>query len=183
MEEILSESLRVIPYQIQTDAVILIADVCVLLDAGGDILNFAGDAFLVYWKDSEEAVEKAYNCAVDLQTHQCLQEKNLGGTLHAKIGIGKGPIVTWILGSPQDFLLYVTAGHGIVEAHQAEEMCSSGDIIVSKAIFSTLETVRAKTFTSTELLDGFVKISDYSCISSEEPAPERSKLFEACSDE
>ncbi|GBO11281.1 hypothetical protein AVEN_168730-1, partial [Araneus ventricosus] len=118
VEEILSESLRVIPYQIQTDAVILIADVCgftsltesycqkgtsgieelarvlngymstlaaMLLNAGGDILNFAGDAFLVYWKDSEEAVEKAYNCAVDLQTHQCLQEKNLGGTLQSKI--------------------------------------------------------------------------------------------------
>ncbi|KAF8777130.1 Adenylate cyclase type 10 like protein [Argiope bruennichi] len=191
VKEILSDSMRVIPYQIQTDAVILIADVCgftsltetycqkgtsgieelarilngymstlaaMLLNADGDILNFAGDAFLVYWEDSEEAVEKAYNCAVDLQTHPSLQEKNLGGTLQVKVGIGKGPVVTWILGSPQDFLLFVSAGHGIVIAHQAEEMCSSGDIIVTQSVFETLETVKAKTFTTTELLDGFVKL-------------------------
>ncbi|GBN82088.1 hypothetical protein AVEN_170681-1 [Araneus ventricosus] len=77
-------------------AMISFSAAVVLLNAGGDILNFAGDAFLVYWKDSEEAVEKAYNCAVDLQTHQCLQEKNLGGTLQSKIGTVCSPFAVFL---------------------------------------------------------------------------------------
>ncbi|GIY39176.1 adenylate cyclase type 10 [Caerostris extrusa] len=154
-----------------------------LLDAGGDILNFAGDAFLVYWKETDNAIIKAYMCAIALQTHVCLQEKNLDGTLKVKIGIGKGNAITWILGTPQDFLLFVMAGHGIAEAHQAEEMCNSGDIIVSKSIFTSLQAIGAETFTTTELVDGFVKISNYGAGSSTEPYPERIKEFKLCAKE
>ncbi|GFT12530.1 guanylate cyclase domain-containing protein [Nephila pilipes] len=195
-----------------------------LLDAGGDILNFAGDAFLVYWPESNESVEKAYDCAVSLQTHECLQTKNLDGTLKVKIGdrtnvhdeqridnisfifdvlqitevqfdqigvshlnngtksyrkvtrttlLGKGKVVNWILGSPHDFLLFVIAGYGIAEAHHAEEMCQAGDIIVSKSVFKTLEEIKAKTFKTTVLTHGFVKISNCKAISIIEPHPER----------
>ncbi|GIX91557.1 adenylate cyclase type 10 [Caerostris darwini] len=154
-----------------------------LLDAGGDILNFAGDAFLVYWKETDNAIIKAFMCAIALQTHTCLQEKNLDGTLKVKIGIGKGNAITWILGTPQDFLLFVMAGHGIAEAHQAEEMCNSGDIIVSKSIFTSLQAIGAETFAATELVDGFVKISGYGAGSSTEPYPERIKEFKLCAKE
>lgn len=51
----------------------------------------------MYWEDSEDAVEKAYNCAVDLQTHRCLQARNLGGTLQAKIGMFRHAICLCLL--------------------------------------------------------------------------------------
>lgn len=53
-----------------------------------------GDAFLVQWvqevdarQSIEKAAIKAYECATALQTHQCLQQRNLDGTLKIKIGI------------------------------------------------------------------------------------------------
>lgn len=57
--------------------------------------SIAGDAFFVqFWVDENDERYKmskvavqAYECAVALQTHECLKTKNLDGTLQIKIGI------------------------------------------------------------------------------------------------
>ncbi|GFR30839.1 adenylate cyclase type 10 [Trichonephila clavata] len=203
IEEIMKESICTIPYQIHNNAIILIADVCGFtsltesycqkgtcgIEELAKILNgymstlAARDAFLVYWPDTERSTEYAFNCAVALQTHDCLQTKNLDGTLKVKIGIGKGKVVNWILGSPDDFLLFVMAGHAIAEAHHAEEMCQSGDIIISQEVFKALKKIRVDTFKTTELSDGFVKISDYEGASIREPDPKRFDKIEGITDE
>ncbi|XP_042906138.1 adenylate cyclase type 10 isoform X1 [Parasteatoda tepidariorum] len=160
-----------------------------LISAGGDILNFAGDAFLVYWNEIGDRfernliVERVYSCALSLQTHESLKAKNLEDMLQVKIGIAKGKIVTWILGSPKDFLLFAIAGDVLPKVHEAVESCSAGDIIVTDEVYYCLKEAEAHSFKTVQVKKGFVKIIDCTAIENIQIVPEREEIFEKCSEE
>ncbi|XP_035210192.1 adenylate cyclase type 10-like [Stegodyphus dumicola] len=218
LEEILNDSFRSLPYQIESNVVLLLADVCgftrlaesycqkgisgvealasilngymstltsMLISAGGDILSFAGDAFLCQWEVGEDrnlrgTVVKAYNCALALQTHESLQEKNLSGTLRVKIGIACGKINTWVLGSPSEFLLYAVAGPALPQVNEAESLTSAGQITVSKQVFACLQAEKANTYNSKYLTEEFTLISDFDEAVSKKFVPNRILNFQQC---
>ncbi|XP_054722639.1 adenylate cyclase type 10-like, partial [Uloborus diversus] len=157
-----------------------------LIASGGDILNFAGDAFLVQWQQNDDenisdTVGRAYHCAIALQTHQSLKEKDLNGKLRVKVVLAVGEIMTWVLGSPSEFLLYVLAGQPLPKVQRAESLCSAGQIVVTEKVFRYLQEVKAPLFTHSEVFHGFFKITNLTMlIYRDECIPNRIKKFQLC---
>jgi class 3 adenylate cyclase len=83
----------------------------------GDIVKYAGDAFLAYWptspKDYPVDVQKAVDCALYIQekygSYLC---KEVDITIRVKIGIGAGKIHLCGIGN-DNYQHYVCFGSGV----------------------------------------------------------------------
>ncbi|XP_010724836.1 adenylate cyclase type 10-like isoform X2 [Meleagris gallopavo] len=64
----------------------------VVLDFGGDILKFAGDAVLVLWRAAQPhlptAINLALQCSSEIQKKYGTHDTHMGLMLHLKIGTG-----------------------------------------------------------------------------------------------
>ena len=102
----------------------------VVLDRGGDILAFAGDAALVAWPaddggDLVRAVTAAAACGLRLQ------EASPPHRLQMRITIGAGPLAHLRLGGLAGRWLSLAQGAPIAQATAADRLAHEGEVVVS----------------------------------------------------
>lgn len=106
-----------------------------ILEMGGDVLKFAGDAILAIWRvksrDSlPEAIGQAVKSSLIIQRHCDNQETEVGVKLRVKIAISAGLIYTTFLGN-DDILQFVVTGRPVAEVNEAEKFCQAGFVVLS----------------------------------------------------
>ncbi|KOB77184.1 putative soluble adenylyl cyclase [Operophtera brumata] len=103
---------------------------------GGDILKFAGDAFLALWKTDKRTflchtIHNVIACALLIQHSYSSYETDVKVNLRVKLAISAGNIMFAPIGSGID-MNYVIFGLPVLEAKVAESVCSSGEVKLSK---------------------------------------------------
>lgn len=99
---------------------------------GGDILKFAGDAFLALWKTDKRAflshtIHTAIACALIIQHSYSSYETDVKVSLKVKLAISAGNLIFAPIGTGID-MNYVMIGLPVLEAKLAESLCSSGEV-------------------------------------------------------
>ncbi|KAI0220394.1 Adenylate cyclase type 10 [Lamellibrachia satsuma] len=101
----------------------------------GDVLKFAGDAILTLWKvDSfltmKVTVEHVIRSALKIQEKYGEWTTSVGIKLRVKIGISAGEVNMAFIGN-NEFCHYVTLGRAVESVNKAENLCNSGDVVIS----------------------------------------------------
>ena len=107
----------------------------VILEAGGDVLKFAGDALLAFWSCSRFAapamVEHVLDLCLDMQKEFDQFKTDDGKILRMKIGMSIGKVECHYIGNTS-VRLFDVAGEAILDANKAQQLCKSGRVVVSK---------------------------------------------------
>ncbi|XP_078535263.1 adenylate cyclase type 10 isoform X2 [Lissotriton helveticus] len=105
-----------------------------VLTAGGDILNFAGDALLALWKvervQLSDVITLAAKCSLDIQKDCGVRNTEVGVELRVKIGISAGRISKVVVGNQQQEF-FVVIGRAVDEVRLAEGLAEASTIILS----------------------------------------------------
>ncbi|CAK8694937.1 unnamed protein product [Clavelina lepadiformis] len=106
-----------------------------ILQAGGDVLKFAGDAILAVWKvkerqDIAHAVSQAAKCSLAIQDKCDNQSTDVGVKLRVKIAISAGKIYATFVGNNES-CHFVMAGRPVREVNAAEKYCQAGLVVLS----------------------------------------------------
>ncbi|XP_047986326.1 adenylate cyclase type 10-like [Leguminivora glycinivorella] len=99
---------------------------------GGDILKFAGDAFLALWKTDKRTflchtIHTAIACALLIQHSFSSYETDVKISLKVKLAISAGNLLFATIGN-QIPMNYVIFGLPVIEAKLAESLCISGEV-------------------------------------------------------
>jgi len=132
-----------------------------ILYCDGDIVKYAGDAFLAFWPSSPDSfpedVQRAIDCALYIQekygVYLC---KDVGITIKVKVGIGAGTIHLSWLGN-ESYQHYVCFGPGVEAASGAEKHCTSGEVILAPAAWKYCTPSHYKV---THKEDGYQMVTD-----------------------
>ncbi|XP_062408009.1 adenylate cyclase type 10-like [Sardina pilchardus] len=105
-----------------------------ILAAGGDILNYAGDAILSLWTVERsmlsEVISLVVKCGLNIQDKCGVRETDVGSVLRVKIGISAGKLSKVIMGN-EDSQYFVVIGRAVDEVRLAEGLAVAGNIILS----------------------------------------------------
>ncbi|XP_064420120.1 adenylate cyclase type 10 [Latimeria chalumnae] len=105
-----------------------------ILESGGDILNFAGDALLALWKverkELSEAITLAVKCSLNIQKCCDNRDTDVGVNLRVKIGISAGKLSKVVLGDEQSEY-FVVIGRAVDEVRLAEGLALANTVILS----------------------------------------------------
>ncbi|XP_039261780.2 adenylate cyclase type 10-like [Styela clava] len=106
-----------------------------ILQLGGDILKFAGDAILAVWKVTERrylcyAISQAVRCSLNIQEKCDNQMTDVGVKLRVKIAISAGKIYSTFVGN-EACRYFVMAGRPVGEVNAAEKYCAAGLVVLS----------------------------------------------------
>ncbi|XP_039760062.1 adenylate cyclase type 10-like [Pararge aegeria] len=104
----------------------------VIYSHGGDIIKFAGDAFLALWKTDKRSflchtIHTAIACALIIQHSFGSYETDVKVNLKVKLAISAGNIIFSPIGSGID-MNYIIFGLPVIEAKIAESLCGSGEV-------------------------------------------------------
>ncbi|XP_069791459.1 adenylate cyclase type 10-like isoform X2 [Narcine bancroftii] len=125
---------RPIPDVEHFHGVLLFADISDILRAGGDIVNYAGDAMLALWRESRKALSEiltlAVKCSLNIQDKCDNRETEVGVKLRVKIGISAGKLSKVVMGD-EDSRYYALIGRAIDEVRKAEGLASANTVILS----------------------------------------------------
>ncbi|CAH2095404.1 unnamed protein product [Euphydryas editha] len=104
----------------------------VIYSHGGDIIKFAGDAFLALWKTDKRTylshtIHVAIVCALIIQHSYGSYETDVKINLKVKLAISAGNLIFAPIGSGLD-MNYVLIGLPVIEAKVAESLCASGEV-------------------------------------------------------
>lgn len=121
----------------------------IIVNHGGDVVKFAGDALLAVWRDEGEGLEKttcrAAQCALDIQKH-LVDYNALGITrLSLHIGVGSGEVIGMHVGGLQGRLHYVLGGTPLDQVAVAVREAQPGDVVLSKEACKLLSLHCAQT--------------------------------------
>lgn len=99
---------------------------------GGDILKFAGDAFLALWKTDKKSflchtIHTVIACALIIQHSYASYETDVKVNLRVKLAISAGNLIFAPIGTGID-MNYVIFGLPVIEAKAAESVCASGEV-------------------------------------------------------
>lgn len=99
---------------------------------GGDIIKFAGDAFLACWKTDKRTflchtIHTAIACALLIQHLYARYETDVKVNLKVKLAISAGNLMFAPIGTGID-MNYVIFGLPVIEAKLAESLCISGQV-------------------------------------------------------
>lgn len=113
----------------------------IVLDAGGDILAFAGDAALVAWVAEESvdlagAVGAAATSGLHLQQHV---HASSASTLRMRVSIGAGPLTHLRLGGQAGQWLSLAHGAPIAQATAIDRLAQEGDVVLSAEAAALLD--------------------------------------------
>jgi class 3 adenylate cyclase/tetratricopeptide (TPR) repeat protein len=98
-----------------------------IVDSGGDVLSFAGDALLAVWTQDDALARSLV--AADA-CHRCLADGTLGSEgLQVRVGIGAGPLSLHELGSGERWVS-VGSGPALHAMATAERAAQPGDTMV-----------------------------------------------------
>ncbi|XP_063374574.1 adenylate cyclase type 10-like [Cydia amplana] len=99
---------------------------------GGDILKFAGDAFLALWKTDKRTflchtIHTAIACALLIQHSFSSYETDVKVSLKVKLAISAGNLIFATIGNkiPMNYVIF---GLPVIEAKLAESLCTSGEV-------------------------------------------------------
>ncbi|XP_051883991.1 LOW QUALITY PROTEIN: adenylate cyclase type 10-like [Pristis pectinata] len=105
-----------------------------ILRAGGDIVNYAGDAMLALWRETRKALSEiltlAVKCSLNIQDKCDNRETEVGVKLRVKIGISAGKLSKVVMGD-EDSRYYALIGRAIDEVRKAEGLASANTVILS----------------------------------------------------
>ncbi|XP_032522428.2 adenylate cyclase type 10-like [Danaus plexippus] len=107
----------------------------IIYSHGGDIIKFAGDAFLALWKTDKRTflchtIHTAIACALIIQHSYGSYETDVKVNLKVKLAISAGNLIFSPIGSGID-MNYIIIGLPVIEAKIAESLCSSGEVKVT----------------------------------------------------
>ncbi|XP_046887362.1 adenylate cyclase type 10-like [Hypomesus transpacificus] len=105
-----------------------------ILDAGGDILNYAGDAILALWavelKRLSDVISLVVKCSLVIQDKCGVRKTGVGCQLRVKIGISAGKLSKVIVGDDVS-QYFVVIGRAVDEVRLAEGLAVASSIILS----------------------------------------------------
>ncbi|XP_050355214.1 adenylate cyclase type 10-like [Nymphalis io] len=104
----------------------------VIYSHGGDIIKFAGDAFLALWKTDNRTflchtIHTAIMCALIIQHSFGSYETDVKVNLKVKLAISAGNLIFAPIGTGID-MNYIIIGLPVIEAKVAESLCASGEV-------------------------------------------------------
>ncbi|XP_075984842.1 adenylate cyclase type 10-like isoform X2 [Anticarsia gemmatalis] len=104
----------------------------VIYSHGGDIIKFAGDAFLALWKTDKRSflchtIHTVIACALIIQHSYSSYETDVKVNLRVKLAISAGNLIFAPIGSGID-MSYIIFGLPVLEAKAAESVCASGEV-------------------------------------------------------
>lgn len=104
----------------------------IIYNHGGDVIKFAGDAFLALWKTDKRqflshTVHTVITCALVIQHSYAKYETDVKVNLRVKLAISAGNLLFSAIGSGID-MNYILFGLPVIEAKLAESMCTSGEV-------------------------------------------------------
>jgi class 3 adenylate cyclase/tetratricopeptide (TPR) repeat protein len=138
----------------------------VILDHGGDLISFGGDAMLVFFNDRRHA-HTAARAALALQqaTHDYVETvPNIGAfPMHLHIGVESGAIDFFSAGLPHD-LQYSVLGATVNSVVYAEGLAGPGEIVVGPGAALALTGAA----TGVEVAPGYIRLDD---LTTTEPPP------------
>lgn len=106
-----------------------------ILEAGGDILKFAGDAFLAYWSCSRFAASGtlAYVLKESLmmQNDFDMFQTPDGVSLRMKLGLSIGKVELHYIGNEQ-YKTFDITGEAVDDVNKAQSLTKSGAVVISK---------------------------------------------------
>ena len=99
---------------------------------GGDIIKFAGDAFLALWKTDKSSflchtIHNVIACALIIQHSYAVYETDVKVNLKVKLAISAGNLIFAPIGTGID-MSYIIFGLPVIEAKAAESFCTSGEV-------------------------------------------------------
>ncbi|KAG7309278.1 hypothetical protein JYU34_005218 [Plutella xylostella] len=106
-----------------------------IYDHGGDVLKFAGDAFLALWKTDKKTflshtIHQVLMCALVIQKSYASYETDAKVNLKVKLAISAGNLLFAPIGTGID-MNYIVYGLPVLEAKQAESVCTSGEVMLA----------------------------------------------------
>lgn len=113
-----------------------------VLDEGGDIIKFAGDALIAIWQDPEADLAtlaaRAAGCGLALQEVLADYPLPAGARLSLKVATGAGTVLLADLGGVQGRRELVIAGPALSELGDAGHEAAPGDVIVAASAWPLL---------------------------------------------
>ena len=113
-----------------------------ILNDGGDIYKFAGDAILSLWTNENTGPQRALRCALHLQQKYGAYETEVGVVLRLKVALAYGPVRALFVGT-DEFHHYLLTGDCVKDVNTCEQLCEAGDIIITKGVY---EKIRRTSF-------------------------------------
>ncbi|XP_022079570.1 adenylate cyclase type 10-like isoform X2 [Acanthaster planci] len=111
-----------------------------VLKAGGDVVEFAGDAMLVLWEAPSvesrvTAVVKAIVCSRKVMKTCNNWDTEVGVKLGVKIGLSAGEVLLTYVGT-KSFRLFSSSGQAMLDVNAAEKYCDKGTIILAPSAWA-----------------------------------------------
>ncbi|XP_068538278.1 adenylate cyclase type 10-like [Anas acuta] len=120
----------------------------VVLDFGGDILKFGGDAVLVLWRASEaqlpQTISLVLQCCQQIQKKHGSRDTHLGQKLHLKIGISAGQM-TILSAGDRYHQQYFVCSNALDEVMKAQNLAVKSEVIVSPTCWELCEQEQIQT--------------------------------------
>ncbi|KAK9498633.1 hypothetical protein O3M35_003222 [Rhynocoris fuscipes] len=132
----------------------------ILYRCGGDLLKFAGDAFIAIWRlcadnyTMGDKADEAINCAIRIQSSLGSFMCDVDVTLKVKISISAGNFIFCLIGDHMTST-YVVYGLPVLEAKKGEGYCSSGDIVISPSVYNCINKTK---YYFQKITKGYLKI-------------------------
>ena len=116
-----------------------------ILDAGGDILKFAGDALLAFWSCSRFSISgmlvHVLSMCLNIQESFDNFKTQDGDILRMKIGLSNGKVDLHYIGNNSVRLFDVT-GQAIEDSNTAQHHTKSGAVVISKMAWECISKER-----------------------------------------
>ena len=130
-----------------------------IVEHGGDLVDFAGDAILALWPaDSEsalaEATRRATSCALEIQSRHAEYPAHDGAVLRFYTAVGAGLVTLLHVGGANGRWKFIAAGPPLVQVALAMKECDVGDVVASREAWSLLAGG-----TGDALGSGFVRVT------------------------
>lgn len=116
----------------------------VIVDHGGDIVKFAGDALLAVWpvqpgEDLALATRRAAQCALAVQAAMRDFASRATAQLELKVALGAGPVNCMHVGGVFGRWELLIAGEPFLQAGRAGHHAKPGDVVISREAIALLE--------------------------------------------
>jgi class 3 adenylate cyclase/tetratricopeptide (TPR) repeat protein len=105
-----------------------------VVDHGGDVVKFAGDALLALWPADKElagVTARAASCGLAMQRVLHASELAAGTRLSVRVGVGAGQVSAAHLGGVRGRWEFVVGGPAVAQTCRAEQLGRPGDVVLS----------------------------------------------------
>jgi class 3 adenylate cyclase/tetratricopeptide (TPR) repeat protein len=117
-----------------------------VVDHGGDVVKFAGDALLALWPADEGlsgVTARAASCGLAIQRVLHASELAVGTRLSVRVGIGAGKVSAAHLGGVRGRWEFVVGGPAVTQACGAEQLGRPGDVVLAAEAFDRVRDLCA----------------------------------------